>query len=92
MRSTFRVRCSVWVVAGGLLLFVPSCKIAPTSKSREEKPAPSTAAKSGNDFDLNLSCVIDSIQNPGEAFHYTYKKDTEDNNLIQDADITPDND
>jgi len=90
MRSTFQVRCSAWAVAGGLLLFALGCKTAPSSKSHEERTAPAATAKNDSGFDLNLNCVIDSIQNPTEAFHYTYKKDTSDNNLIQEADIAPD--
>jgi hypothetical protein len=90
MRSTFRVRCCAYGVASGLLLFAMGCKSAPSSRSHEEKSSPSTAIKNANDFNLDLNCVIDSIQNPTEAFHYTYKKDSADNNLIQEADISPD--
>src|SRR5215475_3351796 len=72
------------------LLFVSGCSTKPSSDKREEKSSASTAVKTSNDFNLDLNCVIESIQNPTEAFHYTYKKDTDDDNLIQDADITPD--
>ena len=90
MKSTPQVRITIWGMASGLLFFALGCKTAPSSKSREERPAPTATAKGESGFDLNLNCVIDSIQNPTEAFHYTYKKDTSDNNLIQEADITPD--
>jgi hypothetical protein len=67
------------------------CKLGPSSKSREEKSSSAPAAATNSTgFDLNLNCVIDSLQNPSEAFHYTYKKVTADDDLLQDADVTPD--
>ena len=91
MCANFRVRCSVWVITVCVLFSVLGCKLGPSRDRKEEKTASSpAAAKNSNDFDLDLNCVIESIQKPTEAFHYTYKKDTEDNNLIQDAEITPD--
>ena len=91
MCANFRVRCSVWTITVCVLFSVLGCKLGPSRDRKEEETASSpAAAKNSNDFDLDLNCVIESIQKPTEAFHYTYKKDTEDNNLIQDAEITPD--
>lgn len=91
MNSTLGVRCCVLGMASGLLLLALGCKSSPPRDRLEEKPASSSAtAKTGSDPSLDLNCVMDNIQNPTEAFHHTYKKDTTDNNLIQEADITPD--
>jgi len=86
--STFCI-CGVACVA---LLFVSACKLGPSNKSREEKSAAasSSASQHSSNPGINLNCVIDHIQNPPEAFHYTYKKDSSDDNLIQDADVSPD--
>ena len=78
-------------VTGFALLFVSACKSGPSSKSHEEKSATrSAAAKNDSDPRIDLNCLMDHIQNPPEAFHYTYKKSTADDDLVQDADITPD--
>jgi len=78
-------------LAGLALFFAAACKLG-TSKAREERSAkaPSAASQNSSNPGINLNCVVDHIQNPPEAFHYTYKKDTSDDNLIQDADIFPD--
>ena len=78
-------------LAGLTLLFAAACKLGP-SKAREERStkAPSAASQNTSNPGIDLNCVIDHIQNPPETFHYTYKKDTSDDNLIQDADISPD--
>jgi hypothetical protein len=78
-------------MAVAFLLFASGCKTAPSRMRMEEKAGSSSAAaKRDADRGLDLNCVIDSIQNPTESFHYTYKKDTEDDNLVQEAEITPD--
>ena len=78
-------------LAGLTLFFAAACKLGP-SKAREERATkvPSAASQQAGDPGIDLNCVIDHIQNPPEAFHYTYKKDTPDNNLVQEADLTPD--
>ena len=78
-------------LAGLTLFFTAACKLGP-SKAREEgsTKAPSAASQSTSNPGIDLNCVVDHIQNPPEAFHYTYKKDTSDDNLIQEADISPD--
>jgi len=72
------------------LLFAASCKSRVSPDGRENKSATPAAAKVATDPGIDLNCVIDHIQNPPEAFHYSYKKDSADNNLIQEADLTPD--
>ncbi len=78
-------------LAGLTLFFAAACKLGP-SKAREERSTkvPSAASQHASDPGIDLNCVIEHIQNPPEAFHYTYKKDTPDNNLVQEADLTPD--
>jgi len=88
-KRTYRSKSLLCAIAALVLLLVSGCGTKSSPDKREEKP-PASAAKNSNDFNLNLNCVTDSIQNPTESFHYTYKKDTDDDNLIQDADITPD--
>jgi len=78
-------------VAAFALLFVSACKLGP-SKAPEERStkAPSAASQNTSNPGIDLNCVMDHIQNPPEAFHYTYKKDASDDKLVQDADISPD--
>jgi len=91
MKLNSPIRCGVSVTAVAFFLFTSGCKTAPSRVRLEEKAGSSSAAaKRGADHGLDLNCVIDSIQNPTESFHYTYKKDTEDDNLVQEAEITPD--
>src|SRR5262249_11533323 len=37
---------------------------------------------------IDLNCVMDRLQNPPEAFHYTYQK-ASDNPVHEDVDVTP---
>lgn len=93
MKKNVRSNSILWTVSLLCAVILPAaaCKLGPSSKSREEKSsAVATSAKSSSDPGINLNCVMEHIQNPPEAFHYTYKKDTADDNLLQDADITPD--
>jgi len=78
-------------VACAVILFAGACKLGP-SKAREERStkASPAASQNSNNPGIDLNCVIDHIQNPPEAFHYTYTKNTSDDTLIQDADISPD--
>jgi hypothetical protein len=74
-----------------LLALATACNTRKSSDTREEKSSSaSNTAQSASGHGIDLNCVIEHIQNPPESFHYTYKKDSSDDNLIQDADITPD--
>ncbi len=78
-------------LACAVIFAASACKLGPSSKSHEEKSSSaSNATQSASGPGIDLNCIVDHIQNPPEAFHYTYKKDSADDNLIQDADITPD--
>ena len=74
-----------------LSLFASACKLG-TSPHKKERESASTSAsaKNASDPSIDLNCIIDHIQNPPEPFHYTYKKESADYNLVQDADLTPD--
>ncbi len=83
-----------WCILGAtaiLLLAVYGCGSRPSQRKAEENASPQNSASpasgpSGPNLDLN--CVIDHIQNPPEAFHYSYKKDGS-NPVNQQADVTP---
>ena len=55
------------------------------SKSRKTSVS---AANSTPDPGIDLNCVADHIQNPPEAFHYSYNKESS-NPVHEEADITP---
>src|SRR6476661_3364353 len=81
----------VLAAAGLALLAVSACKSGPASKKVEEKSGaqPNSAATAqGGDAGINLNCVMDHIQNPPEAFHYSYNKESS-NPVHEEADITP---
>ena len=79
------------ILTCAVILSAAACKLGPANKSGEEKSSSAPAAvQNASGHGLDLNCVFDHIQNPPEAFHYTYKKDTSDDSLVQDADISPD--
>ena len=82
----------VLAAAGLALLAVSACKSGPASKNADGKsgaqPNSAATAQGGGDAGINLNCVMDHIQNPPEAFHYSYVKQS-DNPVEEQADITP---
>ncbi len=98
MKSVFAVTSLAAVLTG--LLIISACNSNSSSKLLAEKMAkeggvrskePSAApAKGEANPGINLNCVYDHLQNPPESFHYVYKKDTSDNDHVdQEADVTP---
>lgn len=85
-------RWAVIAAAGLALLTVSACKSGPASKSAEEKsgaqPNSTATARGSADPGIDLNCVMDHIQNPPEAFHYSYNKESS-NPVHEEADITP---
>ena len=82
-----RLLCSSAVL---LVLVVPGCTSNNKTKqamSNKDKKAVSTAQNAG-DPGIDLNCIMDHIQNPPEAFHYSYVKQS-DNPVEEQADITP---
>src|SRR6478672_2218345 len=82
----------VLAAAGLALLAVSACKSGPASKNTDGKPGaqPNSAvtAQGGGNAGIDLNCVVDHIQKPPEAFHYSYNKESS-NPVHEEADITP---
>src|SRR5436309_6840816 len=78
--------------AGLALLTVSACKSDPPAKNTDGKPGvqPNSAAtaQGGGGAGIDLNCVMDHIQNPPEAFHYSYNKESS-NPVHEGAEITP---
>ena len=96
VRSVYAVTRIAMIVAG--LMAVSACSTNSRSKALAERMGKEDSARSaGNsaaptkaDPGINLNCVYDHLQNPRESFHYIYKKDTSENEHVdQEADITP---
>jgi hypothetical protein len=85
------LRRGVLAAAGLALLAVSACKSGPAAKNTDGKSGAqpnSATAQGGGDAGINLNCVMDHIQNPPEAFHYSYNKESS-NPVHEEADITP---
>src|SRR5512133_654784 len=93
---TMRARCnsiSTRRLAVAVILFVmitvgctSTTKTKQAAASKEMNAVNAREAVGGPGIDLN--CVMDHIQNPPEAFHYSYIKQS-DNPVEEQADITP---
>jgi hypothetical protein len=87
----------LWIcAAAGIAIFALSaCNSEPPSRKAEEKSAKAAssavapAAQNSTQYDIDLNCVVDHIQNPTESFHYSYKKESPDDALDEEADVTP---
>jgi len=76
-----------FLAIGAVLFAASSCNFAPPAKkTANEKP---TAALAQNPADpgIDLNCVPDRLQNPPEAFHYSYHWKG-DRYLDQEIDVT----
>lgn len=84
------LRLSVLAAAGLAVLAVSACKSGPASKNADGKSGaqPNSAAQGSGDAGIDLNCVMNHIQNPPEAFHYSYNKESS-NPVHEEADITP---
>ncbi|HXJ04676.1 MAG TPA: hypothetical protein VNH65_06240 [Candidatus Acidoferrum sp.] len=74
-----------------VLFAAAACNSKPSLKRTQEKSAEQNSSSRAQNFtnpDIDLNCVMDHIQNPTEAFHYSYKKDGP-NFVDNEADITP---
>ena len=72
------------------LAFLNACTSTPSKSAVPRVQANSAGAAKGNLPDIDLNCVMSHIQSPPEAFHYTFKVES-DNPWQEDADITPQN-
>jgi len=86
------LRRGVLVAAGMILLAVSACKSDPAAKNANGKsgaqPNSAATAQGSGEKGIDLNCVMDHIQNPPEAFHYSYNKESS-NPVHEEADITP---
>ena len=90
-KTRFLQRARV-VVSGLLLVAMAACNSGQDSKSSktaagsEQRTVMATDNATSPGIDLN--CVMEHIQNPPEAFHYSYQKQSS-NPVQEEADITP---
>jgi hypothetical protein len=72
--------------AGLALLAASACKSSPSASKADDAKHAAAQNSSGPGIDLN--CVPDHLQNPPEAFHYSYHWNG-DRHLQQEVDVTP---
>lgn len=83
------VQHSVLFLLGLAFMAACSCKSGPAEKTADQKTtAQPNSASAGNGPGINLNCVMEHIQNPTEAFHYSFTKESS-NPVHEEADITP---
>lgn len=89
MRWKNRVPCRwpVLLAEALALLTVIACSGPATKKPEAEKPVAATQDANGPGIDLN--CVGARLQNPPEAFHYSFKNDGSPHFVDDEADVTP---
>ncbi len=80
---------STLVVAVGLALFADSGCTSSSSGSKSSSGASETASSDSPGAQIDTNCVGDHIENPPEAFHYSFKKVNGADSRQEDADITP---
>src|SRR5439155_26778850 len=80
-------RTTFWGLAllGIFLLTLLTCGC--TSNARSTSTDEKTAAESGSQIDIN--CIGNRLENPPEAFHYSYKSSDGQNSVDKEAEITP---
>ena len=73
------------VVAASLLLVAGGCNSRAKSADAGEK----TAASRGPSQTIEVNCIGDRLENPPEAFHYSYKTTGSQNDVDKEADVAP---
>ncbi len=68
------------------LITISACNSGSTSKNVEDK---TSAVSNPTDVSIDLNCLGDHIDNPPEAFHYSFKKVEGATFRQEEADITP---
>jgi hypothetical protein len=88
MRQPTRLSATAWRLSAITLVLITAsaCHSSPGSKSAERSVA---AASDDSGAHIDVMCMGDRINNPPEAFHYTYKYTDASGTLNEDADITP---
>jgi len=69
-----------------LLLIGAGCKSSAKGTSLDEKPSGTLNAGNAN---INMNCLGDRLENPPEAFHYSYKWQSGTDSVDKEADVTP---
>ena len=69
-----------------LLLISPACKSSVKGTNLDEKPSGTLNAGNAN---INMNCLGDRLENPPEAFHYSYKWQSGADSVDKEADVTP---
>jgi hypothetical protein len=96
VRSVYAITSMALIVAG--VTAVSACSSNSRSKASAERMGKEDSEKSRGNMvapananpGIDLNCIYDHLQNPRESFHYIYKKDTSENDDVdQEADITP---
>ena len=96
VRSVSAMTGMALIIAG--VMTVSACSSNSGSKALAERTGKDASARSAEnsgtpakaDPGIDLNCIYDHLQNPRESFHYIYKKDTSENDHVdQEADITP---
>ena len=96
VRSVYPVTSMALIVAG--VMAVSACSTNSGSKALAEGTGKDASARSAENKvapanagpGIDLNCIYEHLQNPRESFHYIYKKDTSENDHVdQEADITP---
>ncbi|MGB8474740.1 MAG: hypothetical protein WCE61_11710 [Candidatus Acidiferrum sp.] len=90
-KAKFLPKGWIYLAAAFALLAASSCTTSPSLNKGQQKPTDQNSATAVNNLPdprINLNCVIDHLQNPPEAFHYSYKKDGS-NFVENEADVTP---
>jgi len=80
-----------WIHAATGFLLIAACACnfsSPTKKVGDEKPAGAPAQNAAGPG-INLNCIFDGIQNPTEAFHYSYSRQGQSAFIEQEVDVTP---
>ena len=84
-------------VLGVALIAAPACS-GSRSASDTRQAADQSASASGEDGaattsganpGIDLNCLFDRVQNPPEAFHYSFTHDSGSAFVAEDADLTP---
>lgn len=83
--KTVTVTTRALSVATALLLFAGGCNSRAKSGGADER----SASSGGVSQTIDVNCLGDRLDNPPEAFHYSYKTTGSQNDVDKEADVTP---
>ncbi len=84
-------------VLGVALIAAPACSGSRSASDTRQAADQSASASGGNGAattsganpGIDLNCLFDRVQNPPEAFHYSFTHDSGSAFVAEDADLTP---